>query len=116
MEFTGYYEFLINKIEEASAELGGSLAPNEEKLALIKPIGEQIEAIARGELECESIDAAADKNARRLTIRVVCDEAVFYPGRMNGFFRLVSMIDSFSFSKIGEESIAIDLNIDNMWK
>lgn len=56
------------------------------------------------------------KKTKTLRIVIVCDELELHGGRTNGFFKLITKLDSFSFSKQGREFIKIELNISNVWE
>ena len=50
------------------------------------------------------------------TILNIYDELELHGGRTNGFFKLITKLNSFSFSKQGREFIKIELNISNVWE
>ena len=56
------------------------------------------------------------KKTKTLRIVIVCDELELHGGRTNGFFKLITRLNSFSFSKQGREFIKIELNISNVWE
>ena len=57
-----------------------------------------------------------EEKTKTLRIVIVCDELELHGGRTNGFFKLITKLNSFSFSKQGREFIKIELNISNVWE
>lgn len=115
MEYTGCYSSAVELIEEASQEFGNGYILNDAKYDSLKYICEAVDNLVE-EIDCESVNVSVNEATKQFTIEVVCDEVIFEQGRSNGFFKLIQMLNSFSFSKKGKEFIRIALNIDNMWE
>lgn len=115
MEYKGCYESVVELIKEASQQFGDSYLLNDNKFANLKSVCDAVDLLVE-EIDCESVDISVSDTTKQFTIEIVCDEIIFEQGRNNGFFKLIQMLDSFSFSKKGREFIRIALNIDNMWE
>lgn len=115
MEYKGCYNSAVELIEEASQEFGDGFMLNKSKFDSLKLVCEEVDNLVE-EIDCESADVSVNEATKQFTIEVVCDEVIFEHGRSNGFFKLIQMLSSFSFSKKGKEFIRITLNIDNMWE
>ena len=64
----------------------------------------------------EEMLSKIEERTKTLRIVIVCDELELHGGRTNGFFELITKLNSFSFSKQGREFIKIELNISNVWE
>lgn len=115
MEYEGCYNSAIELIEEASQEFGNRFTLNKPKYNLLKDVCEAVDNLVI-ENDCEIVDVSVDEAKKRFIIEVVCGDVVFYNGAGDGFSKLIRMLDSFSFSKRGRDSLCIAMNIDNMWK
>lgn len=115
MEYKGCYSSAVELIEEASQEFGDKVSLNAAKFDSLKLVCEEVDNLVK-EIDCESVDVSVNEATKQLTIEVVCDEVIFEHDRSNGFFKLIQMLSSFSFSKKGRSYIRIALNIDNMWE
>lgn len=115
MEYKGCYSSAVELIKEASQEFGDRVSLNEAKFDSLKLVCEEVDNLVE-EIDCESVDVSINEATKQFTIEVVCDEVIFEHGRSNGFFKLIQMLSSFSFSKKGRSYIRIALNIDNMWE
>lgn len=115
MEYKGCYSSAVELIEEASHEFGDAVVLNESKFDSLEYVCEYVDKLVE-KTECDSVDVSVDKITKQFTIEIACDDIIFENGRSNEFFKLIQMLDSFSFSKKGRESLRITLNIDNMWE
>ena len=104
MEYTTCKDSVMELISDGSKVFGRDYKISEEMLSKID------------EIECESVHADIEEKTKTLRIVIVCDELELHGGRTNGFFKLITKLNSFSFSKQGREFIKIELNISNVWE
>ena len=104
MEYTTCKDSVMELISDGSKVFGRDYKISEEMLSKIDEICDGVDELV-SEIECESV-----------RIVIVCDELELHGGRTNGFFKLITKLNSFSFSKHGREFIKIELNISNVWE
>jgi len=115
MEYQGCYDSVMEIVDKATEEFSPRYTVNQKRRSMLDDICDAVDTLV-SEVDCEFVDVSVDDISKQLTIAVVCDEVIFEHGRSNGFFDLIQMLDSFSFSKKGRESIQIALNINDMWE
>ena len=113
MEYTTCKDSVMELISDGSKVFGRDYKISEEMLSKIDEICDGVDELV-SEIECESV--YADIETKTLRIVIVCDELELHGGRTNGFFKLITKLNSFSFSKQGREFIKIELNISNVWE
>ena len=113
MEYTTCKDSVMELISDGSKVFGRDYKISEEMLSKIDEICDGVDELV-SEIECESVHA--DIEEKTLRIVIVCDELELHGGRTNGFFKLITKLNSFSFSKQGREFIKIELNISNVWE
>lgn len=114
MENTGCYESVIELVNEATNLLSG-YALNQEKRETLGTICETIDKLICELESFECVNGSIDDTTKRLSISILCDDAIFQHGRESVFFTLIKMLSSFSFSKAGYR-LQINLNIDGLWE
>ena len=108
MEYTTCKDSVMELISDGSKVFGRDYKISEEMLSKMDELV--------SESECESVHADIEEKTKTLRIVIVCDELELHGGRTNGFFKLITKLNSFSFSKQGREFIKIELNISNVWE
>ena len=106
MEYTTCKDSVMELISDGSKVFGRDYKISEEMLSKIDEICDGV----------ESVHADIEEKTKTLRIVIVCDELELHGGRTNGFFKLITKLNSFSFSKQGREFIKIELNISNVWE
>ena len=114
MEYKPCYSEVAGIITEASQHFGDSYLLQEEKFTRMRDICAIIDKLVP-DLDAESLDVSIDETSKRLNIGFECDEMVLEHGRTSDFFKLIKMVDSFSFSKVKEDVMRVDFNIEGMW-
>lgn len=115
MEYRPCYDGVTEMVYKASEQFGTKYAVNKEKFSRLRNICEIIDELMP-EIEAEALDISVDENSKRFTICIECPEMVLEDGRTSDFFRLIKMIDSFSFRKVRKDTMRIDFNIFGMWE
>ena len=115
MEYTTCKDSVMELISDGSKVFGRDYKISEEMLSKIDEICDGVDELV-SEIECESVHADIEEITKTIRIVIGCDELELHGGRPNGFFKLITKLNSFSFSKQGREFIKIELNISNVWE
>lgn len=115
MEYTTCKDSVMELISDGSKVFGRDYKISEKMLSKIDEICDGVDELV-SEIECESVHADIEEKTKTFRIVIVCDELELHGGRTNGFFKLITKLNSFSFSKQGREFIKIELNISNVWE
>lgn len=115
MEYKPCYNEVTSIIFDASKQFGRDYVLQEGKFGRLRDICVIIDELAQ-ELDAEALDVSIDEYSRRLSISIECEEMVLEYGRTSDFFKLIKMVDSFSFSKAGDDLMRVDFNIERMWE
>ena len=100
MEYTTCKDSVMELISDGSKVFGRDYKISEEMLSKIDEICDGVDELV-SEIECESVHADIEEKTKTLRIVIVCDELELHGGRTNGFFKLITKLNSFSFSKQG---------------
>lgn len=115
MEYSGCKQFVDEVIEESSKEFGTAYVLQPQVLDRLYSACKLVDEIVP-ELDCDVVDVSVNTSSKQFTIMIICDDIVLEYGRTHKFFQLIKMVNSFVFSKCGEESLRIELNIDGLWE
>lgn len=115
MEYSECKPFVDEVIEESTKEFGAAYALQSKVLDRLYVACELVDEIVP-ELDCDAVDVSVNTSNKQFTIMVICDDMVLEHGRTHKFFQLIKMANSFAFSKSGQESLRIELNIDGLWE
>lgn len=115
MESNGCYQPVLELVNEGTAEFSG-YELNKTKYDALGKICEMVDKAVNETGHCECIDASIDDTTKQLTISILTGDVFFQHGRTSAFFRLIQMLDSFSFSSTKNGLLRTDLNIDGMWE
>lgn len=115
MDYYGCENFVDELVCESSAEFGPAYVIRDDVREKLGKVCELVDEIVP-ELECNSLDISVNMDTKQFTIMIVCDDMILENGRTHKFFEIIKMLDSFAFSKCGEESLRIELNIDGIWE
>jgi len=110
----GCYLSVSTVVNQASEGYGKAFVLDELKNRRLWSACAIIDKMAE-EDECSFSLAIADE-AHRMTLVLECDyELILQDGRNHPFFSLVKKMDSFSFSKAGDDKIQINLILNGLW-
>lgn len=115
MEYRPCYDSVTEMVSEASHKFGEYYILQEEKFNRLRGICEIVDELVP-EIDAESLDVTVDEASKRLTIGIECQEMVLEYGRTSDFFKLIKMVDSFSFYKVKKDLMRVDFNLDGMWE
>lgn len=115
MEYSGCKPFVDEVIEESTKEFGTAYVLQPKVRDRLYAACEVVDEIVP-ELDCDVVDVSVNTSSKQFTIMIVCDDMVLEHGRTHKFFQLIKMVNSFAFSKSGQESLRIELNIDGLWE
>lgn len=115
MEYSGCKPFVDEVIEESAKEFGAAYVLQPKVRDRLYAACEVVDEIVP-ELDCDVVDVSVNTSSKQFTIMIVCDDMVLEHGRTHKFFQLIKMVNSFAFSKSGQESLRIELNIDGLWE
>ena len=115
MEYTTCKDSVMELISDGSKVFGRDYKISEEMLSKIDEICDGVDELV-SEIECESVHADIEEKTKTLRNVILSDKLELHGGRTNGFFKLITKLNSFSFSKQGREFIKIELNISNVWE
>lgn len=115
MEYTTCKDSIMELLDDGSELFGNDYKISEEMLSKIDDICDGVDGLVY-EVKCESVHADIEEKTKALRIIIVCDDLVLHGGRTNGFFSLITKLNSFSFSKYDREFLKIELNISNVWE
>lgn len=114
MEYTTCKDTIMELINDGSKEFGKTFKISQDTVRKLNDVCDGVDKLV-SEIECEIVQADIDRNEKSLRITIVCDELELHGGRTNPFFSLIMLLDSFSFSKCGDESLRIELDVKNIW-
>lgn len=115
MEYESYYEVVLDFIKESTEELEGRMSLNKEKLEILDDVCTAVENLLQT-VECKNLDMSVNEITGTFALEVVCDEIIVQTRTDREFFELISIADTFKFSKADDDSIRISFNIENMWE
>lgn len=108
--------FLYHLVQQQTLSLGASVVLNPKRYGMMDEIAHVVSQLADAlEDDLIGVGAEVDRQTRRLSIRINCDEIVFEHGRSHPFFDAIGLFDAFSFSSGEDGSVQINLFIDDMW-
>lgn len=113
MDFCTCRDDVLEMIWKASAEFGSEYVLNRDQHKKIGDVCAYVDTLI-SESSAKCYDVSVDGVTKQFTISFTCEDMVLQHGRKHCFFKLISMLDSFSFEKKGED-LCVSMNIDSMW-
>lgn len=108
------YDIVDEMVSEATEKFGERYVLNQTKYDLLDEACGIIDLLV-DEFGVECVEVEVDDIIMRLTIAIECGDIVLQDGRKHDFFKLTSMLDSFSFSRTEKGELRMEFRLDNMW-
>lgn len=113
MEKKSCFEAIASVVARAS-ETKSDYRVDEVKYSVLKGLSLAIDRVAE-EFGIGDVRAVADSLTTRLTISIECTDLEVHYGISHEFYRVIELVDSFSFAWESPDTIRIDFHIDDMW-
>lgn len=113
MEFRETYDIAYEMINKAGEKFREDMVLNDTQFLMLESVCAIVDNLIN-DFECESVEVTADETNGDLRIKVVCFEMVIRESE-HYFYELLKMVNGVHFTKHGDDDLAIEFILSNMW-
>lgn len=113
MAFEGTYELASEIIDKTEEKFRSCMVLNDSRYLGLEAICAEIDKMVT-DFGGESVEVTADEMTGDMRIKVICFEIVIRDSD-HYFYDLLKMVNGVHFTKTGEDSLAVEFILSDMW-